>query len=280
MPAKKRNQLSNHILKTETMDKLALNTTYSPKLNQVELQLFEASKSKTVLDLLKENESETVKTINQLVSSNLNSLGQKPKTANEISLIVIGLIEEIETYFKSLTMQELKLASNFGIRGEFGEFMGLNVITYHSFIKTFLNGEKRKDAILKQIEHLAEQKRVKSAEEIAQIEKEFWENETKRISEFKKTGVLKTDSYERLYKIYESAGKISLSNSEKWDYFEKARLKVVESLKLEAQDSMKPKPIIEQIKRIESKQTTKLDDLKIADLACKMAIEDFYKKSI
>jgi len=262
------------------MDKLALNTTYSPKLNQVELQLFEASKSKTVLDLLKENESETVKTINQLVSSNLNSLGQKPKTANEISLIVIGLIEEIETYFKSLTMQELKLASNFGIRGEFGEFMGLNVITYHSFIKTFLNGEKRKDAILKQIEHLAEQKRVKSAEEIAQIEKEFWENETKRISEFKKTGVLKTDSYERLYKIYESAGKISLSNSEKWDYFEKARLKVVESLKLEAQDSMKPKPIIEQIKRIESKQTTKLDDLKIADLACKMAIEDFYKKSI
>lgn len=262
------------------MDKLALNTTYSPKLNQVELQLFEASKSKTVLDLLKENESETVKTINQLVSSNLNSLGQKPKTANEISLIVIGLIEEIETYFKSLTMQELKLASNFGIRGEFGEFMGLNVITYHSFIKTFLNGEKRKDAILKQIKFQEEQNRIKSPTEIKQIEIEFWNNEQKRIIEYKKTGILKTDNYERLYKIYESAGKISLSNSEKWDYFEKARLKVVESLKLEAQDSMKPKPIIEQIKRIESKQTTKLDDLKIADYACRLAIEDFYKKSI
>nr|WP_298655833.1 hypothetical protein [uncultured Flavobacterium sp.] len=36
---------------------------------------------------------------------------------------------------------------------------------------------------------------------------------------------------------------------------------------------MKPKPIIEQIKRIESKQTTKLDDLKIADYACRLVIE-------
>jgi hypothetical protein len=97
-------------------------------------------------------------------------------------------------------------------------------------------------------------------------------------AEFKKTGVLKTDSYERLYKIYESAGKISLSNSEKWDYFEKARVKVVEELEKEAETSLRPKPIIEQLQRIKSKQTTKLDDLKIADYACRLVIEMVYSK--
>ena len=90
------------------MDKIAL-TTYSPKLTPTEVQILEATQSKTVLQLLKEAQSDGIKAINQLVSTNINSLGQKPKDENEISLIVIGLIEEIESYFPNLTMQELKL---------------------------------------------------------------------------------------------------------------------------------------------------------------------------
>jgi len=248
-------------------------SNYSPKLSKVELELLKATQSVTVLEAIAKDGKE----LTSIISSNFNALG-RVCTGEELTVLTQVLIDDILTDFPKLTIEELKIATRKGIRGEFGEFFGLNAVSYHFFIKSFINGEKRAEAILKQIEHLAEQKRVKSPDEIAQIEKEFWENETKRIAEYKKTGVLKTDSYERLYKIYESAGKISLSNSEKWDYFEKARIEVVKELKLEAQDSMKPKPIIEQIKRIESKQTTKLDDLKIADYACRLVIEMVYSK--
>ena len=251
------------------MDKIAL-TTYSPKLTPTEVQILEATQSKTVLQLLRETQSDGIKAINQLVSTNINSLGQKPKDQNEISLIVIGLIEEIESYFPNI-------ASNKGIRGEFGEFMGVNVITYHKFIKAFLNDEKRKDVILKQREYIEEQNRIKSQSEIAQIEKEFWENETKRIAEFKITGVLKTDNYETLYKIYEKAGKIDLSVSDKWEMFVKAKAETLKELRKLSAKVDNPKKINEQIKRIESKQTTKVDDLKIVDMACKMIMEDYYR---
>jgi len=246
-------------------------SNYSPKLSKVEFELLKASQSETVLEAIAKDGKE----LTSIISSNFNALG-RVCTGEELTVLTQVLIDDILTDFPKLTIEELKIATRKGIRGEFGEFFGLNAVSYHFFIKSFLNGEKRAEAILKQIEHLAEQKRVKSAEEIAQIEKEFWENETKRISEFKKTGVLKTDSYERLYKIYESAGKISLSNSEKWDYFEKARVKVVEELEKEAETSLRPKPIIEQLQRIKSKQTTKLDDLKIADYACRLVIEGIY----
>lgn len=260
------------------MDKIAL-TTYSPKLTPTEVQILEATQSKTVLQLLKETQSDGIKAINQLVSTNINSLGQKPKDENEISFIVIGLIEEIESYFPNLTMQELKIASNKGIRGEFGDFMGVNVITYHKFIKAFLNDEKRKDVILKQREYIEEQNRIKSQSEIAQIEKDFWENETKRIAEFKITGVFKTDNYETLYKIYEKAGKIDLSVSDKWEMFVKAKAETLKELRKLSAKVDNPKKINEQIKRIESKQTTKVDDLKIVDMACKMIMEDYYGNS-
>ena len=257
--------------------KLAL-TTINPKLSPVEVDLLNASQSATVVELFDGNRNRLAEEINHMVTSNFSALGQKPKTEKEISIIVIGLIEEIQSYFPNLTMQELKIALNKGIRGEFGEFMGVNVITYHKFIKAFLNDEKRKDVILKQREYIEEQNRAKSESEIAQIEKEFWENETKRIAEFKKTGVLKTDNYETLYKIYEKAGKIDLSNSEKWELFVKAKAETLQELRKLSAKVDNPKKINEQIKRIESKQTTKIDDLKIVDMACKMIMEDYYSK--
>ena len=256
--------------------KLAL-TTINPKLSQFEVDLLNATQSTTVLELFEGNNIRLTDEINHLVSSNFSALGQKAKTEDEIALIVIGLIEEIQSYFPNLTMQELKIASNKGIRGEFGEFMGVNVITYHKFIKAFLNDEKRKDVILKQREYIEEQNRIKSQSEIAQIEKEFWENETKRIAEFKITGVLKTDNYETLYKIYEKAGKIDLSVSDKWEMFVKAKAETLKELRKLAVKVDNPKKINEQIKRIESKQTTKVDDLKIVDMACKMVMEDYYR---
>lgn len=256
--------------------KLAL-TTINPKLSQFEVDLLNATQSATVLELFEGNNIRLTDEINHLVSSNFSALGQKAKTEDEIALIVIGLIEEIQSYFPNLTMQELKLASNKGIRGEFGEFMGINVITYHKFIKAFLNDEKRKDVILKQREYIEEQNRIKSQSEIEQIEKEFWENETKRIAEFKITGVLKTDNYETLYKIYEKAGKIDLSVSDKWEMFVKAKAETLNELRKLSAKVDNPKKINEQIKRIESKQTTKVDDLKIVDMACKMIIEDYYR---
>ena len=75
--------------------KLAL-TTINPKLSPVEIDLLNASQSVTVVELFEGNRNKLGEEINHLVTSNFSVLGQKPKTEKEISLIVIGLIEEIE----------------------------------------------------------------------------------------------------------------------------------------------------------------------------------------
>ena len=50
----------------------------------------------------------------------------------------VGLLrKEIETYFSSLEVKDFEAALNRGIRGEYGQYFGLNLITYQNWLKAF-----------------------------------------------------------------------------------------------------------------------------------------------
>lgn len=249
---------------------------YSPKLTEVECNFLVATNTPIFVSLLESDKIGTQLQLTDLVSRCLNVLGQTKK-AEDISILVLGLCDEVKIYFPNLTAKELELALNLGIRGEYGEFFGFSIQSCHKFIKEYLNGEKRREAILKQREHEAELSRVKTQEEIDKIETEFWESEEKRVTDFKKTGILKTDSYSTLFKIYENAGKIFVSTPKKWEYYNQAKEIVVKELQDLAIDSLNVKPITKQIERIKSGNMTKEDDAKVVDASCRLIMEQYFK---
>lgn len=68
-------------------------------------------------------------------------------TAKELILLSGGVINEVKRYFQRLKIEELELCFNNGIRGEYGEFFGLNIVTFHKWIKAFLIEDKRVEAM-------------------------------------------------------------------------------------------------------------------------------------
>lgn len=69
----------------------------------------------------------------------------------ETMLILSGSVaDDLFTYFKTLTLKEAALAIQNGIRGEYGDFMGINVKTCHQFFKAYQDSFNRIEAIRKQ----------------------------------------------------------------------------------------------------------------------------------
>lgn len=56
--------------------------------------------------------------------------------------------EDMKTRYKHLTLTELKMALNSGVRGDYGQFMGINITTINNWIKAFETCELRKMAII------------------------------------------------------------------------------------------------------------------------------------
>jgi len=248
-------------------------TQTSPKLNKQELELVTANASPLVVSM---DKSELSSRIIDILSNISNALGQQMRPA-DMKAQTIGLIAEIGAYFKKLTIEELDIALKNGIRGEYGEYFGLNVITYHKFIKASLLAEKRRDALVKQMEFIEDQNRAKTEKDIERIESEFWENEKNRFQKFKETGKFYGDSPSTIFGIYESKGKISLTTSEKWVYFNHARQIIVESLNRQLGIGMDTRPIKQTLNRINNGEMTSSDNLLIKDKACELAIIAHFK---
>jgi hypothetical protein len=50
--------------------------------------------------------------------------------------------------FKHLTVGELKIVLSEGVRGTYGQFMGINITTIHNWIKSFYEDERRKKSLI------------------------------------------------------------------------------------------------------------------------------------
>lgn len=68
-------------------------------------------------------------------------------TDQDNAIIVTELLKEIQKRFKAITFKEIEIAFENGLRGEYGEYMGLSVITFSNFIKGFKESRQRADMI-------------------------------------------------------------------------------------------------------------------------------------
>lgn len=87
-------------------------------------------------------------------------------SAEEQKILISYMINEIKTYFKHLTLTEIKIALQKGVRGYYGDVMGMNVRMLHKWIYTYTQ-EIRAGVVVKLLER--------------KVKKEATEEDKKRI---------------------------------------------------------------------------------------------------
>ncbi len=176
---------------------------------------------------------------------------------------------ELEKYFPSITAERFEKALNMGVRGEFGEYMGLNIITYNSWIKSYQVKPKYvkpsddcnlpSDDQLKRLEHdwkLATQKQFSDFKQSERLDIVF---PTTQYKEFFERGLLNVDDYRA--------------------YLESAKRHIIEEKKKKRLTSpaYKLKPLSEIINRISNGIENEDDNAIIEAQAKKEAIENYYR---
>lgn len=82
--------------------------------------------------------------------------GQSPNSEREYGFILVSLQEDLLNNFNDYTIQDVKLSFAYGVRGELGEYFGLNGKTFYDWLKNYkskiLNPTIQKVAKLKPVE--------------------------------------------------------------------------------------------------------------------------------
>lgn len=99
--------------------------------------------------LLKQNEFEIKVFLLNLISKTVLHSGQK-QTENEKKVLTDEFFKELSIMpkFKNLTAKEIETSFYKGVRSEYGDFYGLNVVTFTKWVKSFLESEFRAKKII------------------------------------------------------------------------------------------------------------------------------------
>ena len=191
--------------------------------------------------------------------------------SKELMSLSNGVINEIKRYFINLKIDELDLCFQNGVRKQYGEYFGLNIVTFHQWIKSYMAEDKRAEAL-----------KIRSTPRIEPI-KEYTEEDKIRIrdefmnhakSTYMKSGVfgLYEPSIADIYKIL--VAKDELTESEYTSNVEEAFDYVIEDLEYRS----KTNDILLRRKLIAQKETMTLDSKEVINMAKQITIEDLWNK--
>ena len=116
-----------NIVTTKTIDLSTIevdNLTKECYLSQLETKVFEYSDKNIV--------SEKIDTI---INNTFAYKGQSPATEREYVFISNAVKEDIFHNFNLYTLKDIELAFKLGVRGEMGEYYGLNPKTFYDWLK-------------------------------------------------------------------------------------------------------------------------------------------------
>lgn len=189
--------------------------------------------------------------------------------------LIITTYDEIKTYFPYLKSGELRMAFASGVRKEYGEYFGINLVTFNQWIKGWMKDEKRMNAK----KELLKDKEYPPVMTISEAEYAWKEAITRQFKEFKKTGHLVCEFPNHLFKHLEQIGLICISNAQKFEIRNKAIESIIQSKKI-ARLNPKSKlhlfQLSDQIKRIEEDKMTKEDMAEVKQMARLMSIKNYY----
>ena len=152
--------------------------------------------------------------------------GFEIKGGNASMLILANSVaDDLFTYFKTLSIKEAGLAIKNGIRGEYGEFMGINVKTIHQFCKAYKESFDRSEVIRKQaMKEIIEEKPTPE-----QIKKYMDERCILAFNEYRESGKL-IDNGGAKFTHLKQSGIITLTS----ERYSEIMAKAVEEVKTQA----------------------------------------------
>lgn len=96
------------------------------------------------------------------------------KVGNELLKITTScLLTEILPYKQILSPIGLKIAIETGVRKEYGEYYGINAVSFNMFLKGYMNSQERLNAVTKQKQHETKLANDRRAVETMDAAKEF-----------------------------------------------------------------------------------------------------------
>jgi len=133
---------------TLTTERVFIN--FRPDLSEKEREFITDIKSKNLNQV---PEVEKQKFCSELVLKCYADTGQYNVNKDVAKQMIRGLLEELKPYEMKLSLYGLKNAITRGIRKEYGEYYGINSVSFNMFLKSYINSQERSNAIIKQREH-------------------------------------------------------------------------------------------------------------------------------
>lgn len=133
---------------TLTTEKVFIN--FCPGLTEQEKEFITDIKSKNLNQI---PEAEKQFFCKELVLKCYSDTGQYNISTDVAKQMIKALLNEIKPYELKLSLYGLKNALMKGIRKEYGEYYGINSVSFNMFIKSYINSQERSNAIIKQREH-------------------------------------------------------------------------------------------------------------------------------
>ncbi|WP_157262855.1 hypothetical protein [Pedobacter steynii] len=177
----------------------------------------------TMPSIKKHKDQEVFKVIVMSLAKSYTDLGMTQPTQKDKDYLANELADLIPRKFPSIRLAEIPLAFSRGIRGKFGPYYGLNVVSFEKFVEAHLSCESReqlaRDALLKKESRIPDKdSRFNVARDNA-INAMHMMNSGKEVL----SGAIVYDFLDRL-------ALISFNNREKWEFVAEARRYLNESL--------------------------------------------------
>lgn len=198
----------------------------------------------------------------------------KPTSHEQGLGIAKGVFDDICRLYAQITTEDFKLLCSNGVRGEYGEFMGLSIVTFSSWCKAYLRSEARIKAKLE-----LQPNEVKPVATKTEAEYEWKQAMKRQFENYKKTGVLAVEFPSFQYKEFVDRGLIKLDKQEMEAIFEVAKGKVLETKRIAR---LNPKSISDLskisafIERVETGKMSVDDKTVIQQEARIIAIKNYY----
>lgn len=207
--------------------------------------------------------------------------GQVPKSESDkaalkkdIQFIASELSRDIATRYSELTLEEISIAFDKGVRNDFGDYFGLNVRTFNNWITAYRDSPER----LRAIEDQLRKKAIPSPTQPTTADLKRMRDETIifGFNSYKRRGSF-VGNPTQLYKYLEELELIKLSKSEKNDLISQASKFLEDEYK-----TISKKDISSTVRKalIETLHPNNRSQEKIVFKAKAIAIEAFYKNIV
>lgn len=253
----------------------------APILSKSEMQIVRATIEETASSLAAKSLRVLEIKFVDIISAVFYSLGRDVDD-NDLSKLAELLSAEVcKSEFSNLTVSEIRIALENGIRKDYGDYFGVNIVAFNQFLRGYISDQKRIEAIKKQQDWEDQQKQPEiTAKFLEQIKEKFWQNENARLLKYQETGELDIPFPIFHYKEYESAGKIHHTSDEKWQLFYNAIERYRDKLLKQLDAPLASKELRyrnrEILDRIKENKLTEADKLEIKSIGCLIALEEWF----